>query len=490
MKAILIVMDTLNRHMLRIYNPQAETITPNIDRLALRSKIFDNHYIGSAPCMPARRDILTGRYNFLERGWGPIEPFDVTFTQILKKNNIFSHIVTDHCHYAELGGEGYMQSYDTWDLIRGQEVDAYVSRVKEPEYPDNYIGRTGRAYQWNRTEFKKEEDFPTPKTLSHAVKWLKDNEGSDNFFLQIECFDPHEPFDATEEFKKLYPDDFSKIYEWPRYDNLGPDETKEAIAHLRHMYMATLSMADKWLGKVFDEMDRQNMWDDTLVILTSDHGHMLGEHNATGKNKFPAWNEMCRIPLLVHMPRKSSSDRNRALTQNIDIFPTILDFFNIEYDKKNLHGKSWKDLYEDNESNRDYRIYGWFGKPVNITDGKYTYFKAPKERANTPLYQYYTIPTTLFSYLPVTGENISVGKYLKQTDAPVYRLDQGAINNGEMSDVVEETYKSMLFDVESDPKQQYDIKDDAIIEKMEDALREKLKEVGAPIEQFDRLGLN
>lgn len=72
MKTILILMDTLQRKMIHAYNPGSEAITPNIDRLAARSVVFDQHYIGSAPCMPARRDILTGRLNFLERSWGPI----------------------------------------------------------------------------------------------------------------------------------------------------------------------------------------------------------------------------------------------------------------------------------------------------------------------------------------------------------------------------------------------------------------------------------
>ncbi len=489
MKAILLLMDTLNRHMLKCYNENAEAVTPNIDRLAKKCRVFDNHYIGSAPCMPARRDILTGRLNFLERGWGPIEPYDVTFTQILKKNHIFSHIVTDHCHYAELGGEGYLQSYTTWDLIRGQEVDAYTSRVDEPDYPKEYIGRVGRAYQWNRTEFKEDCDFPTPKTLSHAIKWLKDNEGADNYFLQIECFDPHEPFDATQEFKSLYPDTFSKVYEWPRYDNLGPDETKEALVHLRHMYCATLSMADKWVGKLIDEMDRQKLWEDTLFILTSDHGHMLGEHNATGKNRFHAWNEMSRIPFLIYMPHKENEQRGRALTQNIDIFPTVLDYFNIEYDRKKLHGRSLEVLYENEEKVRDYGLYGWFGKPVNITDGKYTYFRAPKDRKNAPLYQYYGIPTTLFNYVGTDYRYVDTGKYLKWTDATVFRYNQAAADNYEMKDVVEEVYSSRLYDVEKDPEQLHDITDAEKVKKMEKALKDTLIELQAPDEQIERLGL-
>ena len=85
MKTILILMDTLQRKMIHAYNPGSEAITPNIDRLAARSVVFDQHYIGSAPCMPARRDILTGRLNFLERNWGPVEPFDITFPALLRQ---------------------------------------------------------------------------------------------------------------------------------------------------------------------------------------------------------------------------------------------------------------------------------------------------------------------------------------------------------------------------------------------------------------------
>ena len=93
--------------------------TPHLDAFAERSCVFDNHWIGSAPCMPARRDILTGRYNFLERPWGPIEPFDVTLPQCLRAQGAFCHITTDHCHYLRTGGEGYLQEFNTWDYHRG-----------------------------------------------------------------------------------------------------------------------------------------------------------------------------------------------------------------------------------------------------------------------------------------------------------------------------------------------------------------------------------
>ena len=116
--------------------------------------------------------------------------------------------------------------------------------------------------------------------------------------MQVEVFDPHEPFETTEEFKKLYPDGFKGLYDWPRYAEMGEQETPEAIRHLRNLYMATLTMADKWLGKLLDEMDRQSLWEDTLVIFTSDHGHMLANTTAPAKTSSTPGTRWRRSPCL------------------------------------------------------------------------------------------------------------------------------------------------------------------------------------------------
>ena len=116
MKAIVILFDTLCRRFLPPYGNSA-IATPNMDRLARKSVIFDNHWMGSAPCMPARRDMLTGRYNFLERGWGGLEPFDIPLPHVLAHAGIHSHIETDHYHYFQGGGEFYATTFSTWAVI-------------------------------------------------------------------------------------------------------------------------------------------------------------------------------------------------------------------------------------------------------------------------------------------------------------------------------------------------------------------------------------
>ncbi len=165
----LVLMDTLRRDVLSCYNPTTDVQTPNLDAFAGQSCVFDNHWIGSAPCRPARRDILTGRYNFLERPWGPIEPFDVTLPACLRANGNFCHITTDHRQYLRTGGEGYLQEFNTWDYYRGQEGDPWVSRIDEPgNMPETFYGRVREQYQKNRQLWPNEEDMPSPKTFPCA----------------------------------------------------------------------------------------------------------------------------------------------------------------------------------------------------------------------------------------------------------------------------------------------------------------------------------
>lgn len=84
MRTIVVLMDTLRRDHLSCYNENTDCITENIKKFSEESCVFENHFTGSMPCMPARRDIFTGRLNFLERSWGPIEIFDKTLPKVLE----------------------------------------------------------------------------------------------------------------------------------------------------------------------------------------------------------------------------------------------------------------------------------------------------------------------------------------------------------------------------------------------------------------------
>ena len=92
---------------------------------------FQNAYVGSMPCMPARREMHTGRYNFLHRSWGPLEPFDDSIPEMLAESaGVHTHKCTDHYHYWEDGGATYHNRYSTYDLVRGQEGDLWKGQAR------------------------------------------------------------------------------------------------------------------------------------------------------------------------------------------------------------------------------------------------------------------------------------------------------------------------------------------------------------------------
>src|SRR5438067_4263439 len=134
MKAVMVMFDSLNRHMLPNYGCDW-TVAPNFQRLAKRTVTFDRSYVCSMPCMPARRDLHTGRPNFLHRSWGPIEPFDCSLPQLLKENGVYSHLASDHYHYWEDGGATYHSRYSSWEFFRGQEGDPWKGVVNAPADP-------------------------------------------------------------------------------------------------------------------------------------------------------------------------------------------------------------------------------------------------------------------------------------------------------------------------------------------------------------------
>ena len=199
MKTVFLLFDSLNRLMLEPYGGKVLD-TPNFRRLAERCVTFDNHYIGSMPCMPARRDMQTGRLTFLHRSWGPLEPFDNSFPELIKSAGAYSHLISDHYHYWEDGGATYHTRYNSFEFIRGQESDPWkvlldspIDRIREKYHPsqnDPQSKQNPYNYMINREFIREENDFPSVQCFKAGFEFLDLNRNADNWLLQIETFDP------------------------------------------------------------------------------------------------------------------------------------------------------------------------------------------------------------------------------------------------------------------------------------------------------------
>jgi arylsulfatase A-like enzyme len=488
MKAIMVMFDSLNRRLLPPYGNDW-IHAPNFSRLAEKSVTFDNCYTGSNPCMPARRELHTGRYNFLHRSWGPIEPFDDSAPDILKKSGIYSHLVSDHYHYWEEGGSTYHTKYNSWEFIRGQEGDPWKGEVKDPEFPKEVMGRTGfRTWRqdWvNRQYVKEEQDFPQFRTFEKGIEFMQKNVNEDNWFLQIETFDPHEPFLAAEKYKSLYAHEYKgPHFDWPDYKKV--DETPEQIEHVVYENAALISMCDAHLGKVLDFMDENDMWDDTMLIVNTDHGYLLGEHGWWAKNKPPFYNEIALMPLFIWDPRTGvKSERRNSLVQTIDLPPTLLEFFGVPI-PQDVQGKPLKNVILADEPVRKAALFGIHSGPVNCTDGRYIYMRASASVKNEPLYNYTLIP--LLTHGPFRLKELQTMEL-----AEPFSFTKGCkvlkIEAGAWGDVDPELYETLLFDLQQDPGQQHPINNPEVEQQMIAYMVELMKENEAPIEQYERLGL-
>ncbi|MEC9496952.1 MULTISPECIES: sulfatase [Escherichia] len=492
MRAIILLFDSLNKRYLPPYG-DALTKAPNFQRLAAHAATFENSYVGSMPCMPARRELHTGRCNFLHREWGPLEPFDDSMPELLKKAGIYTHLISDHLHYWEDGGGNYHNRYCSWEIIRGQEGDHWQASVAEPHIPEVLQvpqKQTGGGvsglwrHDWvNREYIQQEADFPQTKVFDAGCAFIHKNHAQDNWLLQVETFDPHEPFHTTIEYLSLYEDNWDgPHYDWPRG---RVQESAEAVEHIRCRYRSLVSMCDRNLGRILDLMDQHDLWRDTMLIVGTDHGFLLGEHGWWAKNQMPYYNEVANNPLFIWDPRSGvKGERRQALVQMIDWAPTLYDFFQQPV-PPDVQGQPLAKTVSHDEPVCSAAMFGVFSGHVNVTDGRYVYMRAALPGREDDIANYTLMPAKMNSRYPVDEMRaLSLVPPLRFTKGlQVLRIP------------AQEKYKGLnqfghlLFDLQDDPQQLHPIHDDAIESRMIELLIQLMKDNDAPPEQFQRLGL-
>ncbi|MCP4004198.1 MAG: sulfatase [bacterium] len=491
---VIVLLDSLNRHLLGAYGSR-EFDTPNLDRLAKRSTRFLRHYVGSLPCMPARHDILCGVLDFLWRPWGSIEIWEEALTVPLRRSGVTTMLASDHPHLFEVGGENYHCDFTAWDYQRGHESDPWKTRP-DPSWvgaPD--FGRGHTAYDDSRGYFRDESDFPGPRTLAGAAAWLEDHASHhERFFLFVDEFDPHEPFDTPEPYASMYDDSWEGPHLiWPPYTKAGFADgiLSEREAHqVRASYGGKLTMIDHWLGRILDVMDRQDLWQDTALILCSDHGHYLGEKDCWGKPGVPVYETLGHTPLMISMPGVEPGTCD-ALTTNVDIHATVLDIFGAESSHR-THGQSMLPLLRGEASQiREYALSGYWGREVHLIDAQTKYVRGPVGK-NEPLSMWSNRWSTMPVHrlpdlkLPLPDERAVLDR-MPGSNVPVIRqpfFDGDVLpfwGYGSFAG-------NLLFDLAEDPHEERDLAGTQKEDRAAEQLRTALREIEAPSDQFERLG--
>ena len=515
---VVLLLDSLNRHMLGCYGG-TEFETPNLDRFAAERAVrFTSHVTGSLPCMPARHDILCGSLDFLWRPWGSIEVWEEPVTARLRRAGATTMLVSDHPHLFETGGENYHTDFSAWDYVRGHEGDAWrtfrdPSHIGAPALPARdggwfwrdrlgWAGALDRPYDRSRTFFRDEQDFPGPRVMRTAADWLRrgapaPGAGAAPFLLFVDEFDPHEPFDTPAPWAGRYdPGWEGELLIWPPYDvgavGAGRLSAREG-QQLRANYGAKLSMIDHWVGEVFSALTKRGLWESTAVIVCTDHGHYLGEKDIWGKPGVPQYETLGHIPLLVSWPGVGGGTECGALTTNVDLHATIADVFGVPAGAG--HGVSLLPLARGEASSvREWAVGGVYGNWVQVTDGRHKYARGAAG-SNFPLSMW----SNRWSTMPVHGLEEATRlpppdrrarlDFMPGSEVPVIRqpFEPGdRLPYWVGGNVVD---RHFLFDLRDDPGEDENLVGSPAEADMIELLRTALRKVEAPGEQLARLGI-
>jgi arylsulfatase A-like enzyme len=346
MNVMLVIIDSLRRDHLGVYGNDWIK-TPNLDALAKESLRFDRAHPESMPTILARRAIHTGIRTFPFRnwhkwysedvnlwGWQPIPQGQVTLAEILLKEGFYNLIVTDTLHQFRPFYDMH-RGFHVFDFIRGQERDYFrpQTAASDKKMKNTLIGGPEaahaadimRQFYANTMGRKGEDDYFAPQVFTKAVQYLEMAKQSQPFFMVVDNYDPHEPWDTPDKYINLYDDGYHGPE--PMTSSSGPSDwlTGAQLKRMHARYSAEATMADHWLGYFLDKAQGLGILDNTMLILLSDHGHAFGEHGYAGKVPAAMYPELVDTVFFIRHPGgKGAGERSDYYASTHDVAPTIL----------------------------------------------------------------------------------------------------------------------------------------------------------------------
>ena len=347
MNIVLVILDSLRKDHVGAYgNDGIET--PNLDALAAGSLRFTRAYPESIPTLPARRAIHTGLRTWPFRNWDPPEgetfmpagwqhiPEDqTTLSEILLEQGFNTTLFSD-THHLFKASMNFQRGFRLFDWVRGQERDRYrptmrvsQERVDQMVIPGNSESMVDKVRQYlaNTQGREDEKDWFAPRVFSMASEFVGAADDGQPFFLVVDCFDPHEPWDPPDRYVSRY-DGPEPIV--PEYSDAGWIGERE-LERMRELYAGEVAMTDRWLGRFLETLDSSDFAQETLLVVLSDHGVALGEHDATGKPFWALYPEITDIPFFVRHPEgRGAGETSDFYASTHDVAPTILGFLGVE----------------------------------------------------------------------------------------------------------------------------------------------------------------
>jgi arylsulfatase A-like enzyme len=310
---ILITVDTLRADHLGVYGYARDT-SPNVDRFARENALFRRAFSHAPETNPSFSSIMTSHYPHetkVFRFFTVLPPGTLTLAKIMQANGYRTAAINSH--FTLRRGSGFEQGFDLYDDHLEDVLSERLTRI-------------------------------APKTTRAAVEWLEENHQKQKFFLWVHYDDPHGPYVPPPPYNTMFVERQSggkkklPIHEWsgkggiPAYQVSG--EHREPPYYIAQ-YDGAIRFFDAAFGTLMKKIQDLGLFENSLVILTADHGEGMGEHDYYFAHEEFVYNTLINIPLIVRPPGKASSGKEiRSPVAHVDVLPTILDIVGVKVSQR------------------------------------------------------------------------------------------------------------------------------------------------------------
>lgn len=399
---IVLVSDTFRADNLEAYGSQWVQ-TPYLNQFAKESILFEDFYPEGLPTIPLRRQLYTGRRIFPTHfyfqqdsvkipGWHQLFLEDVTLAETLEAAGYATALIADLPHLFK-PGRNFHRGFTSWEWIRGQEIDYFTLAPRNhPDfsslYPAEYLQQLATAsgsaannsvfldflnqYEANRKQWLKRAPSIVETTATNAIDWLKQNHDQAPFYLHVEAFDPHEPWDPPEPFLAKYLKK-KTAHSWPEPPYLNVKVPDEGVERLRANYAGEASNVDYWYGKVLATIKDLGLYDNSIIVFLADHGALLNEQGQWVKGPEKLRKQVTHVPLLIHVPDHAfAGKRVSGFAQTADIVPTVLGRLNLKPSQRVTGGDLWPYVAGEKTNQRE-SVVSSYGYIASVRTPEWNY---------------------------------------------------------------------------------------------------------------------
>lgn len=354
MNVICVCLDTFRADIIGPGRKYSHAHTPNLDAFHRGSIRFNRAFGEGQPTLQVRRALFTGmrsfpwRYNFDRRGhwhhapgWHKIPPEQDTIAEVLLERRYLTALIADTYHMFK-PTMNFSRGFAHLDFVRGQESDNWKSgdprlveaqlarHVRAPVDMSRHVGLVN--YLLNQRHRKGKDDYQCARVFNSACEWLADNHTAGPFFLWVDSFDPHEPWDPPTEYADRYfeHDGLDFIVPGPAYSGGEPSEAE--LRRIEALYLGEVTLVDEYVGRLLNAVADLNLLDETLIVILSDHGTQLLDQGSFGKgpNELHPFNT--QLNLMMRVPGGPTDVDVDAFVQNHDLMPTLLGRLGVRSD--------------------------------------------------------------------------------------------------------------------------------------------------------------